>query len=50
MPEWIFRDYLTANGTNEIKNWVDSLPKGAQAKIDYILLVLRGARIGRLSM
>jgi hypothetical protein len=44
MPEWSFRDYLTTNGTNEIKSWIESLPKAAQAKIDYILLVLRGSR------
>jgi hypothetical protein len=44
MPEWIFRDYLTASGTNEIKGWIDSLPKSAQAKIDYILLVLWGSK------
>jgi hypothetical protein len=44
MPEWHFRDYLTANSTNEITSWIESLPKAAQAKIDYILLVLRGAR------
>jgi hypothetical protein len=44
MPEWRFRDYLTTNGTNEINSWIESLPKAAQAKIDYILLVLRGSR------
>src|SRR5882724_5141584 len=44
MPEWMFRDYLRANGANEINSWIDSLPKSAQAKIDYILLVLRGSR------
>ena len=45
MPEWIFRDYLAANGTNDIRRWVSSLPKRAQVKIDYIFLVLRGSRV-----
>jgi hypothetical protein len=44
MPEWTIRDYLTARGTNEIRAWIASLPDSAQAKIDYILLLLRGSR------
>ena len=32
---------MNARGQNEIRDWLVSLPKKAQAKIDYIILVLQ---------
>jgi len=39
MP-WRFLDYVNARGENEIRDWLTSLPKEAQAKIDRMILVL----------
>lgn len=45
MTWWRFLDYLNARGDNEIRNWVCSLPPHAQAKIDYLLIVLSAWKI-----
>jgi len=37
MAGWTIFDYLAENGQNEIRAWIDSLPKKAQVKIDTIL-------------
>ena len=48
---WRILDYLTDRGENEIREWINSLPVHAQAKIDHLLLVLSAwIRSGRLSM
>jgi len=38
---WRFLDYVNARGQNEIRDWLVSLPKKAQAKIDNRILTLR---------
>ena len=40
MP-WQFLDYVNARGQNDIRDWLVSLPKKAQAKIDRLILILR---------
>ena len=43
--EWTFRDFLDGRGHNVIHEWINSLPAGAQAKLDSILLILQAAKI-----
>lgn len=38
---WRFLDYINARSENEIRDWLISLPKKAQAKIDRMILVLQ---------
>jgi len=45
MSCWIFRDYLNVRGENEVLRWTNSLPQKAQAKIDTIILLLRGFEV-----
>lgn len=42
MGWWTILDYLAADGTNEIRSWLDRLPTAAQVRID--------ARIGYLQI
>lgn len=37
MATWAIFDYVDASGDNQIRIWIDSLPKAAQARIDTIL-------------
>lgn len=43
--EWAFRDYLDRRGANVVHEWIITLPIGAQAKVDSILLILQAAKI-----
>jgi hypothetical protein len=36
----VFKDYLSANGENEILDWLNSLPKGAKARINTAIRFL----------
>jgi len=45
MSSTSFRDYVDQGGTNLIRQWLDSLPKKAAAKIDSRILYLRGLPI-----
>jgi hypothetical protein len=38
---WRILDYVTDRGENEIKEWINSLPAQAQAKIDQRIILLR---------
>jgi hypothetical protein len=44
MKCWIFRDYLSHRGSNEIREWIDSLPMNAQVKIDRRISYLEATR------
>ncbi len=37
MAEWTIFDYVGPDGVNEIRVWIDSLPKMAQVRIDGII-------------
>lgn len=37
MAAWPIFDYVGADGANQIRPWIDSLPKLAQARMDSIL-------------
>jgi hypothetical protein len=37
MAAWTIYDYVGADGNNEIRAWIDSLPIAAQVKIDTII-------------
>jgi hypothetical protein len=41
---WVFRDYLAERGENEIRLWLDGLPKRARIKIDVRLRHLENVR------
>lgn len=52
MPEWTFRDYQRPSDeggeailVNEILEWTLGLPQKAQAKIDMVILALRGMAV-----
>jgi len=38
MPLWTFLDYVETSGRNPIRKWLDGLPEGDRAKVDYRLL------------
>jgi hypothetical protein len=40
MAEWTILDFVDAAGMNQIRSWIDSLPRAAQAKIDTRLRFL----------
>jgi hypothetical protein len=37
---WTFKDYLNPRGENEILDWLNSLPKGAKARINAAIRFL----------
>lgn len=37
MVEWVILDYIEPSGRNPVREWLDGLPAGDQAKIDYRL-------------
>jgi hypothetical protein len=41
MSAWTIFDFVNAGGVNEIRPWMDSLPKKAQARIDSIIRYLQ---------
>jgi hypothetical protein len=43
---WIFRDFVNDRGDNEIRQWLDSLPKAVRFKIDARLRYLQN--VGQL--
>ena len=45
MAVWTFFDFLDMNDKSVIAKWMESLPVGAQAKIDARLLQMRGIEI-----
>ncbi|MGA7616256.1 MAG: type II toxin-antitoxin system RelE/ParE family toxin [Thermoanaerobaculia bacterium] len=44
MKSWIFRDFISERGVNEIREWIDSLPMKAQIKIDRRISYLQATR------
>ena len=44
MAYWVFRDYVSERGVNEIEAWQDSLPDKAAAKVEMILAHLKGVK------
>src|ERR1022692_3475626 len=45
MNPWAFRDFLDSRGNNLIREWLDSIPVKAAAKIDARILYMRAIRL-----
>lgn len=43
--EWTFRDFVDGRGSNLIRKWTDTLPYAAQAKMDWIVLLLQASPV-----
>ncbi|MFZ2493130.1 MAG: hypothetical protein WA208_16735 [Thermoanaerobaculia bacterium] len=39
---WQFRNYVSGRGVDEIEEWEDTLPVAAQARLEWVLTVLKG--------
>ncbi len=44
MPLWTFFDYVEKSGRNPIREWLDGIPDGNRAKIDYRLTQMAAMR------
>jgi hypothetical protein len=45
VSEWEFRDYLDGRMRNVIREWIDTLPIAAQAKVDAMIILLQASPI-----
>lgn len=45
MISWAFYDFCDSRGNNLIREWLDSLPEKASAKIDTRILFMRAIRV-----
>jgi phage-related protein len=44
MPLWTFFDYIETSGRNPIREWLNGIPDGNRAKIDYRLTQMAAMR------
>jgi phage-related protein len=44
MPLWTFFDYVEKSGRNPIQAWIDRMPDGDRAKVDYRLTQMAAMR------
>ena len=41
---WVFKDFVSDRGENEIRRWIDSLPKAVRFKLDGRIRYLQGVQ------